>query len=218
MKRFAGGLVVLLFVAGLFVLLRRGEGEPVPIQGTGLAGVPSSQVPEAPPRVPGSSSLAAAAPPPALSPTETRVTETIDVPSRRVEAVAPRLVPAPRSVETGKSTQPAPTALDAGAGVGKSFGDALREAHPKMLDCYEQGLRQRADLEGRVTLLLAVEARDGVGRVVDAEPEESETSLDSVFVQSCLLDVLSGIDFPAPPGGGSVTMRYPLTFRPKSIE
>jgi len=87
-----------------------------------------------------------------------------------------------------------------------------------MLDCYEQGLRQRADLEGRVTLLLAIEARDGVGRVIDAEPEEGETSLDSVFVQACLLDVLSGIDFPAPPGGGSVTMRYPLTFRPKPRE
>ncbi|AKU90796.1 hypothetical protein AKJ08_1183 [Vulgatibacter incomptus] len=86
---------------------------------------------------------------------------------------------------------------------------------PAVKRCYEEALQHWPELAGRVAILFAIEARDGVGRVIDAEFDEDETTLESVLVQACILDGLSGTTFPAPRDFGSITVRYPIDLRPK---
>ena len=92
---------------------------------------------------------------------------------------------------------------------------AMREITPAIADCYEQGLRIQPELAGRILLQFTIEAKDGIGRVLEAEIVEAESTLDAIFVQACILDALSGATFPQPRDHGAVVVRHPFDFRPK---
>lgn len=91
---------------------------------------------------------------------------------------------------------------------------ALREVTPGMRDCYQQGLRLEPELQGNLVLELSLEARDGVGRIIEATIDEEASTMRALFVQACVLKELSGARFPAPRGDGAIAIRYPFHFAP----
>ncbi len=75
--------------------------------------------------------------------------------------------------------------------------------------CYEKGLKTDPNLAGKVVARFNIKADGSVGAVSDGGSTLSDAS-----VKSCLLLVFQGMKFPAPEGGGMVTVSYPLVFSP----
>lgn len=86
----------------------------------------------------------------------------------------------------------------------------LRQRRRLFLYCYERELVDNASLAGRVELRFVVGAR---GRVQTAMVHGS--TLGSA-IDGCLVSQLRRLRFPEPEGGGTVQIRYPLTFSPAS--
>lgn len=81
----------------------------------------------------------------------------------------------------------------------------------KIKFCYEQKLRVRPDLTGRVAIRFII-GPDGT--VTNSIVEQSETNLGDPEVENCVAQVVSRIIFPAPEGGGIVIVTYPFVFQP----
>jgi len=71
--------------------------------------------------------------------------------------------------------------------------------------CYEEGLRKRPDLTGRVQVAFLIAPS---GAVQQASIVDS--SLQSVEAETCIASAVRRWTFPAPDGGGLVTVRYPF--------
>lgn len=78
----------------------------------------------------------------------------------------------------------------------------------QMRSCYEQELQHRRDLAGRVLVRFVISPG---GRVVSARIGES--SLGSAAVESCLVERVRRLRFPARLGGSVVEVSYPFLFR-----
>ena len=78
--------------------------------------------------------------------------------------------------------------------------------HP-IRTCYQRRLPSMPDLAGGVTARFAVGPD---GSVAGASIASSTLSDDAV--ESCILDVIRGIRFPPPAGGGTVLVLYPFAF------
>lgn len=141
-------------------------------------------------------------------------------PSAAPEAAAPAaLQPAEagrRLVLRGRSDADAQAPPPFEGGQGKeAVQRAISAIMPLLVDCYEQGLKIQPELAGRLMLEFKVEARDGEGRILDAEVDEQNTTLDAVLVQACALDALSHATFPQPRDHGAVVVRHPFEFGPR---
>lgn len=85
-----------------------------------------------------------------------------------------------------------------------------RVIHRKMAQvvcCYEQGLAQDPQLAGRVVVRLVIRANGTVTGVTVAD-----TTLHAPAVEACVANTVRRWQFPAPPGGGVVTVSYPFVF------
>lgn len=78
--------------------------------------------------------------------------------------------------------------------------------------CYEQGLTQNPNLEGRVTTRFTINAS---GEVAGAQNGGSD--IPDASVVSCVVNAMSGLSFPQPEGG-SVVVAYPIMFSPGDSE
>ena len=76
----------------------------------------------------------------------------------------------------------------------------------KIQYCYEKELLAKANLSGTVQTTFLI---SGSGTV----QASSGTGVDPA-VSSCVANVIKGIEFPKPKGGGNVQVNYPFTFRP----
>jgi TonB family protein len=89
--------------------------------------------------------------------------------------------------------------------------EAIRRAIQRHLNevrfCYTEGLRQKPDLEGRVQVMFVI---SGSGTVQQASVVESD--LHQPGVEQCISAAVRRWNFPAPDGGGYVTVRYPFVF------
>jgi Ca-activated chloride channel family protein len=74
--------------------------------------------------------------------------------------------------------------------------------------CYEKGLRNNPELEGRVTIAFTI----GADGTVVTSTDGGSTLPDSA-VKSCVVAGVRGLAFPAPEGG-VVTVRFPVMFSP----
>jgi TonB family protein len=77
----------------------------------------------------------------------------------------------------------------------------------KVRFCYEQGLSARPDLAGRVSIQFMI-APTGVVQQATAV----QSSLGSAQVERCIADAVRLWTFPAPDGGGYVSVSYPFLF------
>ncbi|HVK86058.1 MAG TPA: AgmX/PglI C-terminal domain-containing protein, partial [Kofleriaceae bacterium] len=82
----------------------------------------------------------------------------------------------------------------------------VRTSIPKIQYCYEKQLLVKPTLRGTVKAQFFI-AHDG--KVASSHAEGLDPD-----VANCVADVIKGLTFPAPKGGGGVQVNYPFTFRP----
>lgn len=89
----------------------------------------------------------------------------------------------------------------------------LMEFLPQFRSCYQRELEQRgAEINGTIKLNFVI---GSTGHVTKAGIDGS-TPLPR-DVSSCVVNVLRGITFPEPLGGGTVEVKQPMNFQPKKI-
>jgi hypothetical protein len=81
----------------------------------------------------------------------------------------------------------------------------VRRQRPKIQHCYERALLTDPTLEGTVDTEFEILADGSV-----ADPRAAGVS---TAITSCVVDVLSAIEFPRSVGGGTTEVHYPFTFR-----
>ena len=85
---------------------------------------------------------------------------------------------------------------------------SVRANMGRFRSCYERGLASNPALEGRVAVKFVIDRSGAVSTAAD----DGSTLPDPSVVQ-CIVRQYSSMSFPAPEGG-TVTVRYPLDFRP----
>ncbi len=89
----------------------------------------------------------------------------------------------------------------------------LMDNLPKFRYCYQSELeRSGADAQGVIRLNFVIGAS---GHVTQAGVDEASDL--PVPVKRCVVNVLKGIQFPEPRGGGSVEVKQPMNFYPKKL-
>ncbi len=86
----------------------------------------------------------------------------------------------------------------------------VRQSFGRYRLCYEEGLARNGKLEGRIAVQLVI-GKDGA--VVSADAAK-ETTLADAAVVACVVGAVRSLSFPAPDGGGVVTVTYPIELSP----
>ena len=73
--------------------------------------------------------------------------------------------------------------------------------------CYEQGLQQNPDVEGRVTARFLIGPTGAVSSSMIGA-----SSIHHRGVEQCIAQAIRRWSFPAPESGGMVTVNYPFVF------
>ena len=89
-----------------------------------------------------------------------------------------------------------------------ALSEKLKELGPSFKACYERGLGQTSEFQGRVTLRF-----DQLPDGTTVNVQVGASSISSSEVQRCLLKVLSGATLPAPVDGAA-TVSWPLVLEP----
>lgn len=93
------------------------------------------------------------------------------------------------------------------------YSRVLKRQTPTFRKCYEQGLRQTPELQGKVVVQFIILPS---GRVTEAVIPES--SLNSRSVEACMLRAVRKLVFPKPMYGGSMKISYRILFYPVTKE
>jgi hypothetical protein len=89
---------------------------------------------------------------------------------------------------------------------------AIQTVVPLIRQCF-QDVAERYPGPQTVTLKFTIEGQGLTGHFRDGEVEDS--TLQDPFALACFLDSLLDVRFPAPRGGGRVTITYPFHFDPR---
>ncbi len=133
-------------------------------------------------------------PPPPPPPPEPEPTETPEKPETKTVAAAKK----PTGPSGCSGTCPAP--------VDAAFKSALRRHATQARTCYNQGLRQNANLEGKMTVKVRLSPTGGVCSV-----SAPQNSLGDPSVTSCILQKFRSGSWPKP-RGGCAEAQVPLNF------
>lgn len=153
---------------------------------------------EAPAPSPESSSTAPSAPAP-LPPEET------PPPEEPAKAVEP---PNAAAVEPGITATGAPTRGTLPKAV---IDEKLKAAAPEIQGCYQQALKTKPGLRGKVNVNFVV-ATDG--KVVHTDAGDVDDALADEPTVDCILSAIRKLEFPQPKGG-RVFINYPLSLEPQ---
>lgn len=95
-------------------------------------------------------------------------------------------------------------------GLDPALIQAVIERHlPALQTCYERQLARNATLGGKVLIRFTI-AGDGF---VSAAAADAASTLTDENVHQCMLRRFRSMRFPAPPGGGTVGVKYPFLFK-----
>jgi TonB family protein len=75
--------------------------------------------------------------------------------------------------------------------------------------CYDRGLAQKPELQGRVIVRFTIAPS---GEVIDSVVASS--TLGDPSTEQCIADKVLSFEFPKPAGGGKVVVSYPFNLRP----
>jgi hypothetical protein len=89
---------------------------------------------------------------------------------------------------------------------------AISAVVPLIRQCF-QDIAERYPGNQSVTLKFTLEGQGPTGHFRNGEVAES--TIQDPHAQACFLDSLLDVRFPAPRGGGRVTLSYPFRFVPK---
>ena len=91
----------------------------------------------------------------------------------------------------------------------------LMEFLPQFRSCYQRELQSTGNLiNGLIKLNFIIGSS---GHVVKSGLTNKSSSTLPRGVSRCVLNVLNGISFPEPRGGGRVEVNQPMNFQPKAI-
>ncbi|MFT3712371.1 MAG: AgmX/PglI C-terminal domain-containing protein [Archangium sp.] len=90
----------------------------------------------------------------------------------------------------------------------ESIQRTVRGAVRNVQNCFERALVKNPKLEGKLEIEMIIGA---TGKVTKAS--EVDTSFPDAAVTSCVVKEIEKLKFPAPVGGGIVTVRYPFVFK-----
>lgn len=134
------------------------------------------------------------------------------------EAVRPRLAKQERIellARLGQARQQsAGTAAGSAGELDKEYiRQQMKALVPLVKECYENALRDRPSLEGKLTVSFTIVAEPDIGGLVadSAIAAEGSTITDSAM-RECVQETMYGARFPPPQGGGEVHVTYPFTF------
>lgn len=89
---------------------------------------------------------------------------------------------------------------------------AIQTAFPLILQCFED-VAERYPGPQTVKIKFTIEGQGLTGKFKDGQVVDS--TIQDPFAQACFLDSLMDVRFPAPQGGGRVTITYPFHFQPR---
>jgi len=95
----------------------------------------------------------------------------------------------------------------------EAIDDGIREQIPEIHECYQAWLDRNPSIEGTLEVLFAIgpsEDDPEVGMVTEADI--SDSTVDHVWMEGCVLSAMEDAEFPAPEGGGELQVRYPFHF------
>ena len=106
--------------------------------------------------------------------------------------------------------RPSPAEL-APARIDSAIDRVIHSHSAAVRQCYERAIAvRRPELEGRLTLHLVVE---GTGKVSAATVIRDASTFEDAEVESCILEVVRALVFPARASGGAVAINYPFVFK-----
>lgn len=101
-----------------------------------------------------------------------------------------------------------PGSVETNGGLSKEvIRRVVRRHHNEVKFCYEQALRARPDLEGRVTTRFMISPSGSVAASV-----VQSSTLGSGEAEQCISQAITRWSFPAPSDGGMVSVTYPFVF------
>jgi TonB family protein len=106
----------------------------------------------------------------------------------------------------GPEMRPGP--VETNGGLSKEvIRRVVRRHHNEVKFCYEQALRARPDLEGRVTTRFMISPSGSVAASV-----VQSSTLGNGEAEQCITQAITRWSFPAPSDGGMVSVTYPFVF------
>ena len=85
----------------------------------------------------------------------------------------------------------------------------VRQSFGRLRACYEDGLERNPKLAGTVVVHFTI-AKDGAS----TGARDKGSKLEDARVKECIVRAFGGLSFPAPEGGGAVSVDYPISFAP----
>lgn len=106
----------------------------------------------------------------------------------------------------GPRMRPGPVETNGGLSK-ETIRRVVRRHHNEVKFCYEQALRARPDLEGRVTTRFMISPTGAVAASV-----VQSSTLQNGEAEQCITQAITRWSFPAPSDGGMVSVTYPFVF------
>lgn len=154
----------------------------------------------------------ASAKPPAPSPAERQPPSPPPTNSLRAEPPPPLPEHERRPSPGNSASESAPSAGESEPAVSKEeIKAAVVAVKPLIRQCFED-VAQRYPGNHKVVLKFTIVGQGLTGHFKDGEVVDS--TIPDPWLQACFLDSLTDARFPAPSGGGTVTVTYPFAFIP----
>jgi type IV secretory pathway VirB10-like protein len=152
-------------------------------------------------------SASAVAPPP---PTGTSSSAAAPRPSSTAAPSASASAPPPKPAASAaaKAPEPRPLGKPGGQIEPEIIQRVIRANFGRFRLCYENGLRNCPNLQGRVAVRFVIDIDGSVKQPRDAGSDHADAS-----VTACVVEAFREIRFP-PPEGGTVMVTYPILFSP----
>lgn len=199
-----GAALAVLMVAGLWFTsepARAPAPDGAPEAVTTAAPGPATQLPPRPQAAPAEQPPAAALPTTPPADADRPLIPGRDIPLPR-EQWPERLQPRDRQVVT-------PPPEDAPEVRKEDIRAAIESVTPLIKQCFLDAAQRNAGNQ-KVVLKFTIVGQGTSGFFQDGEVEES--TIPDPWVQACFLEALTDARFPAPSGGGTVTVTYPFAF------
>jgi len=90
--------------------------------------------------------------------------------------------------------------------------EGIKTLRPILRVCYEGLLEEFPSAAGKVTLSFRIAAENEEGRVELSELDSEKTTLFDEKLHDCMMESIGDAKFPAPEGGGVVSVTYPFVF------
>jgi hypothetical protein len=153
---------------------------------------------------PNVSASAVAPPPPAGAAAAPRPSPTAPAPSASASAPPAK----PSASAAAKAPEPRPRGKPGGRIEPEIIQRVVRANFGRFRLCYENGLRNCPNLQGRVAVRFVIDIDGTVKQPRDAGSDHADYG-----VIACVADAFRELRFP-PPEGGTVTVSYPILFSP----